>query len=577
MNAQPAFDDLPVSSARDAARAALGYLNTLNACLAEGGASPNWPEALRAVSALAGSEAAALFLAEDDIRIRLAARWHDGHGPCPDFSDLRDLRLDAYPVLAGTLRMGMLVARDLIELPSAEYGLFARCGFTSMTTLPLLAARGTLLGFVALLSSRAGRALAPEEVMAINTAGRAIALALAHRSLTADLITARERADLLAVCSASLAMELTPEGSIIGVWGDSEPRRLLYLAPTEGGAIDTAVAPELRRILLLAAPRALAVAAGADAEFSLSDGRRERSFTAHLVAVPCTRRPGRRNVMALIRETTGAREQDATQASLISQLDLVSEPALTLAPDGRILRANPAWRAFAGAGEAASLTDCVPAGDRPLLVGMLASLMANPRAAETTHARFAAADGWLPARVQLRANRSSEGYARFVSVVIHPHARPSSDAAPNSAVVAESTVREAIRQSIARARRNQTAAVIGYGRIEGLQRIAGTLGMRAARDLAGTVFRRLRDTLRGADTLANCTEEEFALVASDLAGGGATNALMRRLRGVLETAVVLDGVEVPPQVRLGFAVYPEDADDPEGLLSSARRRLFESP
>jgi GGDEF domain-containing protein len=557
-------------------RQTLAQLNAINACLADSGGSPDWQELLRLVAALAHVEAAAFFLGETD-RARLLATWNspDPGTPCPDFSELHEIAYDAYPVLAGTLRMGMVVGRDLMDLPSAEYGLFGRCGFSGLVTLPLIAGHA-LVGFIALLSMRTGLELEPETLTAINAASRALALALGQNALRVERDTLRERMEALTLTGAAVAVEFTPEGSVVGMWGSVEPRRLLCRGNPDESILGDALAPEFQRVLLLAGPRALAVAAGADTEFSMRDGPRERTFSVKLIAIPCTRRPGRRNIMALVREITAARHGDEALSALTSQLDLVAEAVLLLAPDGTLLRANPAWRALLpDHAHAARFSDCVHPGDRALLAGIIGALTTSVRSAETTHLRLGGPGAWLSARVRFRTNRSTQGYVETISAILDAPTTPATAGfAPcgNS----EAAVREAIRQCVARARRNRGAALVAFGRIEGVERIRGTLGPRSAQTLADSVARRLRDALRGADAVILCGDSEFALAAGDLARERAAAPLTRRLITAVRLPIPLDGVDVAPEVRFGFASYPDDAEDPEGLLSAARGRVFEA-
>ncbi len=104
-------------------------------------------------------------------------------------------------------------------------------------------------------------------------------------------------------------------------------------------------------------------------------------------------------------------------------------------------------------------------------------------------------------------------------------------------------------------------------------RFGHAAGDRLLQDLAG----RLRAVVRAGDLLARHGGDEFLVVMSGIrnAPHEAASRVADSIRDALREPVVLvDGFEAPVAVSIGFAVFPSDATDADGLLARADRAMY---
>lgn len=95
--------------------------------------------------------------------------------------------------------------------------------------------------------------------------------------------------------------------------------------------------------------------------------------------------------------------------------------------------------------------------------------------------------------------------------------------------------------------------------------------------LAG-IAHRLKDHVRDADYTGRLGGDEFIVIAFDLDAEAdavmAANAALERLKGAIEGPLPLSVGECDVQISAGLAVWPEDGETVDQLLSMADRRMY---
>ncbi|MDE1162558.1 MAG: GGDEF domain-containing protein [Acidobacteriaceae bacterium] len=146
-----------------------------------------------------------------------------------------------------------------------------------------------------------------------------------------------------------------------------------------------------------------------------------------------------------------------------------------------------------------------------------------------------------------------------------------------------------LQQALARARRDGSQLVIFNIDFDDFKRVNDTQGHKAGDELLCAVATRLRGNTREADTLARVGGDEFLLVVSDFGGrdqimpeGPAAArkramAVREKFRELAEQPVILtDGTTIlRPSLSIGFALFPDDAQDAEELCLVADRAMYE--
>jgi len=131
-----------------------------------------------------------------------------------------------------------------------------------------------------------------------------------------------------------------------------------------------------------------------------------------------------------------------------------------------------------------------------------------------------------------------------------------------------------LQQAIARAQRNKTKVALGFIDLDHFKHINDTLGHNAGDTVLVTLSKRLQSVLRGIDTLSRWGGDEFVVLLPDVSNEEDFRRVAERLRDVARDSIDLDGVETKITLSIGFAVYPDDADSPETLMSVADHTMF---
>jgi diguanylate cyclase (GGDEF)-like protein len=84
----------------------------------------------------------------------------------------------------------------------------------------------------------------------------------------------------------------------------------------------------------------------------------------------------------------------------------------------------------------------------------------------------------------------------------------------------------------------------------------------------------LKGSLRSGDTLARWGGDEFVVLITDLETTEGARDVMAKFLAVCERPIVINGNQFNVTCSMGVAIYPEDAQDVESMLSQADRAMF---
>jgi diguanylate cyclase (GGDEF)-like protein len=140
-----------------------------------------------------------------------------------------------------------------------------------------------------------------------------------------------------------------------------------------------------------------------------------------------------------------------------------------------------------------------------------------------------------------------------------------------------------LQQALESARRHQRHCALFYIDIDDFKPVNDQYGHRAGDELLKAIALRMNELLRKSDTAARLGGDEFAVIVDEPADAGNAMALAQRL-GVrlrepyrLEVPDVTGGV-VTANVgaSVGIAMFPEHAQDVEGLVSAADEVMYKA-
>ncbi len=87
---------------------------------------------------------------------------------------------------------------------------------------------------------------------------------------------------------------------------------------------------------------------------------------------------------------------------------------------------------------------------------------------------------------------------------------------------------------------------------------------------------RLQELLRQADTLARFGGDEFVIVLEEVSGGNEVALVARKILNTLSRPFRLRGRDIQSGTSVGITLFPEDAQDVEGLLRCADTALYQA-
>lgn len=130
-----------------------------------------------------------------------------------------------------------------------------------------------------------------------------------------------------------------------------------------------------------------------------------------------------------------------------------------------------------------------------------------------------------------------------------------------------------LRQAIAHAERSGGSFAVLFVDLDNFKVINDSLGHAAGDDLLKEVARRLRQCVRGPDTVARFGGDEFALLIEQATVSKAEMTAQRIADG-LRKPYLIERQNIYPGASIGICLYPEDGVDPESLLKNADSAMY---
>jgi len=112
--------------------------------------------------------------------------------------------------------------------------------------------------------------------------------------------------------------------------------------------------------------------------------------------------------------------------------------------------------------------------------------------------------------------------------------------------------------------------------VDGFRAINEAWGHVTGDRILRTLGQRLRDVLRGGDTLARFAGDEFAVLLAELDRAEDAALVARRLQAAVRDPIAVGEHEVTLSVCIGVAVAPEDGERSAGLLQHAAAALHQA-
>lgn len=292
------------------------------------------------------------------------------------------------------------------------------------------------------------------------------------------------------------------------------------------------------------------------------------------------------HAVAMVQDVTEIMQDAARRKTMLNTLNLLEEAVIDLTPVGILSETTLAWARLRGLTRGTSQqiqgVYCWIRCTRKT-VARLQKALARLLDSETSKTqrfrllREGAEPIWIEAR--LIAHHSPDGHIEGLRGVLrdvtvaHLNEQHITQLAlydtltrlPNRLLLDDE-----LHQAIERARRDQTKVALGFIDLDHFKEVNDAFGHKNTGDeLLVSVAQRLSANLRDNDILARWGGDEFIALIPDLQDTVDLREMARSLRKAAQQGVMLEGLEARPTISVGFAMYPEDADSAEELLSAA--------
>jgi len=137
-------------------------------------------------------------------------------------------------------------------------------------------------------------------------------------------------------------------------------------------------------------------------------------------------------------------------------------------------------------------------------------------------------------------------------------------------------LQERLAQAIAQAKRNARRVGVLFIDLDRFKNVNDTLGHRIGDELLKRVTASLSQALRESDLLARLGGDEFMVIVEDFDESSILNRVAQKLQDAIAQPFQIEEHEIYVTSSIGIAVYPDDSDDPEGLLKHADVAMYRS-
>jgi len=134
--------------------------------------------------------------------------------------------------------------------------------------------------------------------------------------------------------------------------------------------------------------------------------------------------------------------------------------------------------------------------------------------------------------------------------------------------------RDRLALALTQAQRNTWNVGVMFVDLDGFKGVNDTYGHVTGDRLLQQVADRLRQCIRGGDTIGRLGGDEFGVILANLARGDDANLVAQEMVNVLGQPFDADGCRVAITASIGISVYPADGDNWETLLKNADAAMY---
>lgn len=134
---------------------------------------------------------------------------------------------------------------------------------------------------------------------------------------------------------------------------------------------------------------------------------------------------------------------------------------------------------------------------------------------------------------------------------------------------------ERLRNSVALAKRGKLSYGVLMIDMDGLKNVNDTYGHRVGDMVIIEFSKRLEKATRETDLAARLGGDEFGILVSSVQSAKDIAEVISRIDSLIQPPVIFEGKSYKLKASIGFALIPQDGEDPEKVLEIADKRMYE--
>jgi diguanylate cyclase (GGDEF)-like protein/PAS domain S-box-containing protein len=264
----------------------------------------------------------------------------------------------------------------------------------------------------------------------------------------------------------------------------------------------------------------------------------------------------------------------ATREVLASLYDETPTATFLCDRGGRVLRANPAAEALVGCepGELAGRQCATLAGEGEKLRAALAGVATGDRS--RFELEILRQDGTnLPVDCEVFPARIGEHVA---GAFVQARAQWLATSDALTGLPSRVLFVDRVEQTLMAGRRYDYRFALMHADIDGFTEIVARVGTAGADEVLCDVARRVRETLRGSDTLVRVGPDRFAILQPMIESADDAVDVAHKIVFAMQAPVTVSGRALDVRVSIGIAIFPTDGETRDELAAAADRALREA-
>lgn len=133
-----------------------------------------------------------------------------------------------------------------------------------------------------------------------------------------------------------------------------------------------------------------------------------------------------------------------------------------------------------------------------------------------------------------------------------------------------------LNEQIRRAREDASVFALIYLDLDFFKQVNDRYGHQAGDEYLQQVANRMKRQLRPGDLLARLGGDEFAAIVPNVRGRAEVDEISRRLASCFQTPFLIDGHSLRGSASIGLALYPQNGDTDDELLSAADSSMYQA-